>query len=712
MSALFYNCSNLTSLDVSNFDTENVTNMSYMFDNCSNLTSLDLSNFNTLNVTDMKSMFSGCSNIESIYVSDAWNTEKVTSSSGMFSYCSNIIGEDYYTVYSSYFRDVAKAHYNAGGYLRDAATKNEPRAYAVLDGRYLTFYYDNESLTHAGTIYKTFRTGEKTGAWASNAGTITRVTIDSSFANCTGIKSMAYWFDGFTSLLRFTGIENLNTENVEDMSYMFRNIKTMEGIDVTNLKTKKVKNMAYMFRGCGATSLDLSKFNTENVTNMDHIFSACSSLTFLDVSSFNTKNVTDMGYMFYGCDKLTSLNVSDFTTQNVTNMYGMFYSCSNLTSLDVSNFNTQNVTDMQYMFSNCNNLTSLDVSKFNTQNVTNMYQMFRGCSSLTALDVSNFNTQNVSNMSYMFYGCSKLSSLDVSNFNTQNVTKMGYMFSGCNNLTSLDLSSFNTEITKDFSYMFSGCKNLETIYVGDDWFTVNATNTGSMFYGCSSIEGQDGTKYSKSSANDKTMAHYGTGGYLTYIDNRKRSTFTTNAGGWASFTPAFNCTLSDGAKAYIVNNIRETDDKVIARSVTTLAKGVGYFVKGKKSTEYTATSTGQVTTQTDGNKIVGCLTNTVLDSSVQSNTMYFLGVKNGVAGMYYVSGKMTIPAGKAYLQSESSLVLNWLNIEIEDEDVPTNINEIAGDGEGNLGVRKYIKDGKLVIERNDAEYSVSGARIK
>ena len=40
---MFYNCASLTSLDVSNFNTSNVTNMSYMFQSCSKLTTLDLS---------------------------------------------------------------------------------------------------------------------------------------------------------------------------------------------------------------------------------------------------------------------------------------------------------------------------------------------------------------------------------------------------------------------------------------------------------------------------------------------------------------------------------------------------------------------------------------------------------------------------------------------------------------------------------------------
>ena len=54
---MFYNCSKLTSLDLSNLNTKNVTNMSGMFSTCSSLTSLDLSNFNTNNVTNMWRMF-------------------------------------------------------------------------------------------------------------------------------------------------------------------------------------------------------------------------------------------------------------------------------------------------------------------------------------------------------------------------------------------------------------------------------------------------------------------------------------------------------------------------------------------------------------------------------------------------------------------------------------------------------------------------------
>ena len=83
MSYMFYNCSNLTNIDLSSFDTKNVTNMSYMFSYCSNLTNIDLSSFDTKNVTDMSSMFNYCSNLTNIDLS-SFDTKNVTNMSNMF----------------------------------------------------------------------------------------------------------------------------------------------------------------------------------------------------------------------------------------------------------------------------------------------------------------------------------------------------------------------------------------------------------------------------------------------------------------------------------------------------------------------------------------------------------------------------------------------------------------------------------------------------
>ena len=63
---MFYGCVSLTSLNLSHFDTSNVTDMRGMFRNCSSLTSIDLSGWNISKVANMNFMFMGCNNLKTI----------------------------------------------------------------------------------------------------------------------------------------------------------------------------------------------------------------------------------------------------------------------------------------------------------------------------------------------------------------------------------------------------------------------------------------------------------------------------------------------------------------------------------------------------------------------------------------------------------------------------------------------------------------------
>ena len=93
MGDMFVNCSSLTSLDLSGFNTSKVTDMYGMFSYCQSLTSLDLSNFNTLNVINMCEMFRNCSSLTSLDLS-SFNTSKVTNINYMFSNCTSLISLD------------------------------------------------------------------------------------------------------------------------------------------------------------------------------------------------------------------------------------------------------------------------------------------------------------------------------------------------------------------------------------------------------------------------------------------------------------------------------------------------------------------------------------------------------------------------------------------------------------------------------------------
>ena len=262
MTYMFNNCSSLTSLDFSNFNTSKVTNMSYMFMSCSSLTSLDLSSFNTASVTEMSWMFYNCSSLTSLDLS-SFNTSKVTNMNNMFRNCSSLTSLDFSSFNTSNVTDMVGMFYN-----------------------------------------------------------------------CSSLTSLDF--------------SSFNTSNVRDMSIMFSQCKVLTSLDLSSFNTSNVTKMNSMFSQCEVlTSLDLSSFNTSNVTDMSWMFYYCSSLTSLDLSNFNTSKVTNMSYMFMICSSLISLDLSSFNTSSVTNMFSMFYFCSKLiTTINIMNANVTNYASM------------------------------------------------------------------------------------------------------------------------------------------------------------------------------------------------------------------------------------------------------------------------------------------------------------------------------------------------------------------------------
>ena len=86
---MFRDCISITSLNLSNFDTSKVTRMFDIFRNCSSLTSLDLSSFDTSNVETMKSAFQDCISLSSLDLSN-FITPKVGHFAEMFKGCKNL----------------------------------------------------------------------------------------------------------------------------------------------------------------------------------------------------------------------------------------------------------------------------------------------------------------------------------------------------------------------------------------------------------------------------------------------------------------------------------------------------------------------------------------------------------------------------------------------------------------------------------------------
>ena len=430
MNRLFAYCSSLTSLDVTHFNTAKVTNMNSMFECCSSLTSLDVTYFNTANVTGMNNMFYSCSALTTIYASDNFVTDKVEYSYNMFYDCTSLKGTTLEYVASK--TDHNYANCGTDGYFTPGC------GYAEFDNATGTLTFRYKGVKPEGAY--DLNVGITDPGWRTHKNEIKKVVFDASFANARP-TSCYYWFYECKNLANIEGIENLNTEKV---------------------------------------------------TNMELMFANCSTLTSLDVTKFNTANVTTL--------------------------MSMFSDCSSLKSLDVTNFDTRNVTNMFYMFNNCSGLTSLDVTKFNTAKVRNMYSMFMNCSGLKSLDVTNFDTGNVISMAYMFYGCSALTSLDLTNFNTAKVTDMCFMFNKCSGLTSLNLTKFNTAEVTDMRQMFNECSALTTIYASDKFVTTNVEKGSNMFFNCIKLKGF--IEYNKNTDKDKDnykYANYKTGYFCKLV---------------------------------------------------------------------------------------------------------------------------------------------------------------------------------------------------
>ena len=116
MQRMFNSCYRLTSLDLSNFNTANVTSMEGMFGECFSLTSLDVSSFNTAQVTNMQFMFYGCESLTTIYAGSGWSTDGLNSlddSYRMFYVCTSLVG-GMGTTYDANHVDAAYAHIDGG----------------------------------------------------------------------------------------------------------------------------------------------------------------------------------------------------------------------------------------------------------------------------------------------------------------------------------------------------------------------------------------------------------------------------------------------------------------------------------------------------------------------------------------------------------------------------------------------------------------------
>lgn len=215
----FYGCTNLTSVDLRQFDTGNVTTMKNMFMGCTNLISVDVSGFDTSKVTDMSCMFAGCTSLTGLNVSN-FDTGSVTDMSGMFWLCKSLTSVD----------------------VSNFCTSNVTTMESMFE--------NCNSLTN----------------------------VDVSNFNTDSVKNMGFLFSGCSNLTA-VDVSQFNTGSVTNMRGMFQRCSSLTCIDVSNFQTGKVTDMGYMFSCCSSLkSADISGFDKSQVTDMEYMFQRCDNL--------------------------------------------------------------------------------------------------------------------------------------------------------------------------------------------------------------------------------------------------------------------------------------------------------------------------------------------------------------------------------------------------------------------------------------------------
>lgn len=245
----------------------------------------------------------------------------------------------------------------------DVGASVNAQAYATFKDGVLTFYYDthridrqNNGLTTYGIAPSDYVMGFP--GWLapgndSHANEITTVEFTPLFQYARPTTTDR-WFNECVHLNTIIGMDHLRTDEVTDMSYMFKGCTSLEDDD-----------------------LDFSQFNTTSVTNMKYMFEGCTGITQLDLSGFDTHNCTNMQNMFDGCTGLISIDLSSFETTECNFNY-MFHNCSNLEEISIGSFGSADTYICVEMFENCNNLTTLVIpSAFNKYN-----QAFKGCTKM------------------------------------------------------------------------------------------------------------------------------------------------------------------------------------------------------------------------------------------------------------------------------------------------------------------------------------------
>ena len=213
-SGIFCACSNIIEIDLSQFNSSQVTNMRGMFDSCFSLKSLNLSNFDTSKVTSMRSMFWSCKLLTSINLS-SFDISQVTDMYFIFCTCSSLTSLDL----SSFDTSKVETMNGMFSYCSSLTSLN----------------LSNFNTSNVQVMAEMFN------------GCSSLTSLDLSNFDTSKVITMRYMFNGCSSLTSLN-LSNFNTLQVTEMNQMFSNCSNLEYINLKNFDESKLSNDEQYYR--------------------------------------------------------------------------------------------------------------------------------------------------------------------------------------------------------------------------------------------------------------------------------------------------------------------------------------------------------------------------------------------------------------------------------------------------------------------------------
>ena len=505
----------LSRLDVSKSDGD------YVFYECEELTSIDISGWTLRSDTKYTDMFSGCAKLQRLLADGLEPTTRTDTSyiSNMFKGCNSLN----YVRTTKRFRDWCIANQDTIK-LPEAMREGGSGVWDLVDDTNEN-YISGKLASRLGAYYNANGNTAQV-KWFSND-VSSDLTFRTVFSVAENGNTIDYLFAENDEIER---IDHIPVKGITNIESPFTQMDSLTYINLGGWDTSQVVDAHWLFYYMSSleTIEGISEWDVSKATRLNTMFYRCTKLEELDLSGWYTPVVSNMNYFIGGCSKLKRLLIDKMDVSSLQTANGFFENCSSLNYIrckksfkdwcmanatamqlptamreggsgiwDLTDavkqhnfqgkFRDDSTSDNWWYYDNTNTKTYMgdkvdpETKRFNFDISTDgtLYRLFFNNNAIE--EVNAVPTEGVVKFTNMFNGCTSLNQLDCSSWDVSKATDFNSMFNNCTSLNQLDCSSWDVSNVTVFRNMFNNCTSLNYVRCKEqfkDWCFAHADDIG------------------------------------------------------------------------------------------------------------------------------------------------------------------------------------------------------------------------------------------